>query len=337
MLRETSVRFTESLLFPARLILLFLVLVRSVKDRAKQTTVQRCPINHHGILLIVPSVRHNRDNNVVSARHVLCPVVFAHVRSHERTSRVAEQIAHRIQPLREIQSVHSHRLFSHRRLVRISRRLIVVRKRNIRTHRSNNRRRMNLQMGMVVMKTSERFRNVEILGFTGVHKLDKMILSRREPPHESIPRGRRRPRQFTTRCEKFANRLGDEERTDEPTSLRIDPQFLRVRLVDDTGVRMNTSRPFGYRQSFRRRGSTVSARKRADPCSVNEDMKQVAFLDRGRIGKMFHAEFIVQYAKHRMRRGGQRNRRRGRQILDHTDRVSFGRFGGTDESILGIV
>ena len=97
--RQCGIRLTESLLLARCLILLLLILVRSVEDGTEQSTIQRCAIDHHGIFLIVATIRHNRHHDIVATRHFLCQIVLAHVRRHKRSRRVKQQIAHRIHTL----------------------------------------------------------------------------------------------------------------------------------------------------------------------------------------------------------------------------------------------
>ena len=134
--RRCRARTAESLLLTGCLILLLLVLVSPVELTAEQATVQRGPINHDGVLLVVAAVRHNRDDHVEAGGHRLSTVEATHVRARQWHRRIPEEIGHGIHALAEIQGIDTHRLFAHRRLVGIARCLIVIRKGNVGRHRT---------------------------------------------------------------------------------------------------------------------------------------------------------------------------------------------------------
>ena len=74
---ELDVRLVEPLLLTAALVLLLLVLVRAVEDTAKAAPLQERPINHHGILLVIARIRHNRHHDILPTRHLLRAVELA--------------------------------------------------------------------------------------------------------------------------------------------------------------------------------------------------------------------------------------------------------------------
>ena len=186
MFRQARIGLAETFFLSRRLILLLLVLVRSIEDGAKETPVQRRTVNHYGILLVIAAVRHNRYDNVESRRHLLGPVVLAHKGRHERLRRVAKQIAHRVHPLPKVQGKDAHRLLPHRRLIRIARRLIVVTEGNVGSHRTENDRRMNLDVGVVVLHRRIGLGDVEMFRFSRIHKFEKSVAARRHPSHQLV-------------------------------------------------------------------------------------------------------------------------------------------------------
>ena len=92
---------------------------------------------------------------------------------------------HRIKPLSEVQGVHTHRLLAHRTLIRVSRRLVVVRKGDIACQSTEGRARMNLRVRILGRTDSHRLLlshgNVGALRLTGVNVLDEVVARRRLP------------------------------------------------------------------------------------------------------------------------------------------------------------
>ena len=141
------VRTTEALLFARRLILLLLVLVRAVKDAAEAAPVQGPPVNHVGILLVVPRIGHDGDNHIRPRRQLLGPVKLTHEGAHHGNFRVAEDVRHGVEPLLEIRGKEAHGLLGHGRLVGIAGTLVVIRKGDHRGNGAEGRTGVNLGVG----------------------------------------------------------------------------------------------------------------------------------------------------------------------------------------------
>ena len=76
--RDRNIRATESLLLPRTLVLLLFVLIGPVEDRTEPTPVQRTPVNHIGILLVVARIGHDGHDHVGAGGQLLGPVELAH-------------------------------------------------------------------------------------------------------------------------------------------------------------------------------------------------------------------------------------------------------------------
>ena len=184
------IRTTETLLFARRLILLLLVLVGPVELGAEEATVQRCPINHDRILLVVASIRHDRHDDVESRRHTLCTVELAHIRTRQRHGRIPQKIRHGIETLVEIEGIDTHGLLAHGRLIRITRSLVVIREGDVRGHGAENRGRMDLNMCEVsALDICRGHGDQHILRLTRINVLDQAVTAARYPRDHLIPRG----------------------------------------------------------------------------------------------------------------------------------------------------
>ena len=146
--RHGRVGAHESLLFAGRLILPLLILVGAVEDGAEEATIERAPIDHDGILLVVARVCTNRHHDILAGRHRLCTIEATHEWRDKGDLRIAEEMGERVESIAEVERVHPHRLFAHRRLIGVTGRLIVIREGNVARQSSERRTRMNLCMGV---------------------------------------------------------------------------------------------------------------------------------------------------------------------------------------------
>ena len=93
-------------------------------------------------------MRHNRDDDLRSRRHLVEFHNIHNTRIDERTHWIRKDVGGFVHSLRVIGNIHSHRLFSHRTLIRVSRRLIVLGKWNARREDTEYGARMNLAVGI---------------------------------------------------------------------------------------------------------------------------------------------------------------------------------------------
>ena len=189
MLSENCVGLAETLFFTRSLILLFLILVCAIEDGAEKPAVKSRLVNHNRILLIVTSICSNCDYNIVSGRHILRLIVSRHVGRHERNIEIAEQICHRIHAVAKVQSIDTHGLLTHRCLVRVSRRLVVVGERNVRCHCAIQDTRMDFTMRVrfSLFQIIRIHRNIEVLSLGGVNIFHHIVACRSLKLKEIIP------------------------------------------------------------------------------------------------------------------------------------------------------
>ena len=135
-----AVRALDRLLDDASLLLL-LALVRPEEDRPEDAPVDARLVHHRRIFLVVPGVARDGDNGVDAGWQLAEVQVLHGPGRDEGLLRVAEHVSLRVHPHLVVGDVHSHGLFSHGTLVRVTRRLVVVWERDDgRAHAQDHRR-----------------------------------------------------------------------------------------------------------------------------------------------------------------------------------------------------
>eukprot|EP00126_Sphaerothecum_destruens_P000332 Sdes_comp10388_c0_seq1m2045 len=125
-----------------------LVSVRPEKTRPEKAAINRRLVHNHRILLVVASVARNRHNRIDARRKLPKVQILHRARRHQRLLRIVQNMRQRIHPHLVVGDVDPHRLLPHRRLVRVSRRLVVVRERDDGGTHAENHRRVDLTVGV---------------------------------------------------------------------------------------------------------------------------------------------------------------------------------------------
>ena len=142
------VRFHELFLTTRGHIAVLLILVHGVVETAKQPAIDCTAVHDDRIFLVVPSITGNGNNGIHSKGH---GVHFEKVHAsclHNGAGQGAQNVCILVETLGKVCGVRAHGLLAHCRLIGVSRRLIVVRKRNRACHVSQQKRRMDLVVRM---------------------------------------------------------------------------------------------------------------------------------------------------------------------------------------------
>lgn len=185
---------------------MLLILVDRVVERTEESTIDSTPIENDGILLILATLDSNRNNRIITEWHLLRSQKIHHACLHKGTHGRTENIPVLIQTFRIILCLQTHRLLSHRRLVRITRRLVVIAERNARSHMTQNQCGMDFAMGMRMVEFGRLKCNSNGFGFARINLLEIVL-------NPCIPIRRIRGR----RCNLPIHNT--EERTHETTSV----------------------------------------------------------------------------------------------------------------------
>ena len=106
---------------------------------------------------------------------------------HQGTSQTAQQVAVLVESFRIVSSIDAHRLLTHRRLIGVSWRLIMVRQRNAARHMTDNQARVNLVVCMLGCCVVFGNRNMKCLGFRRINVFDTTLHPRRPIRTHSRP------------------------------------------------------------------------------------------------------------------------------------------------------
>jgi hypothetical protein len=123
-----------------------LIFVGSEKDGAEESSFDGGSVYDDGILLVVSGVAENGNNRIDAGGQLSEAQVLHGACRDQRFLRVLQDVGQSVHPDVEVGNVHSHGLFTHGALVSVTRRLVVIGKRNNRGANSQNHGRMNLAM-----------------------------------------------------------------------------------------------------------------------------------------------------------------------------------------------
>ena len=141
---DLAVRSADSLFFRVPLV------VSSKEDRPEESSVNGTLIHHDGVLLVVARVTSN-SHDTIATRWQLFEVQVLHRLGLDKwLLGIVKHMRQGIHSDLIVRSVHSHSLLTHCRLVSVSGRLVVVWERNDRGADTENHRRMNLEMSIVI-------------------------------------------------------------------------------------------------------------------------------------------------------------------------------------------
>mmetsp|Transcript_10118 Transcript_10118/g.15281 ORF Transcript_10118/g.15281 Transcript_10118/m.15281 type:complete len:422 (-) Transcript_10118:326-1591(-) len=122
--------------------------IRTIENRAEESTINRGLIHHNRIFLVIPRVTHNRNHTVLTGGEATEVEVLHVFRCHKGFLWVVQNVGQGIHSELVVGDVNSHRLFTHSRLICVTRRLVVIGEGNDRGTDSQNHRRVNFTMGV---------------------------------------------------------------------------------------------------------------------------------------------------------------------------------------------
>ena len=237
------------------MVLSLLVFVGAVEDGAEAAAIQRCTVNHVGILLVITRVGHNRNHDVLACRKALCPIEFTHVGRHHRDFRVAQDMAHGIKAFAKVEGVDPHGLLTHRALVRISRRLIVIREGDIGRRRSQDDTRMNftVRCGEICDRLVVIHGNIGAIRFTRINVFEQVPTLWRFPQKQLVPVGDRLnlgSKLTCFVCRNLSQSRGVVDRANDTARLCADPQFLECVFPDNSCIQVQDARTLCLSQAI---------------------------------------------------------------------------------------
>ena len=147
--RVVLLRLHELLLATRGDVAMLLVLVHRVVEPTEQPTLDRRPVHNDAVLLVVATVARDGDDGVDPVGHLVHLQDVHRPRLHQRTGQGQEQVAVLVQTLGVVAGVDAHCLLAHRRLIGVSRRLVVVRQWDAARHVPHNETGVNLVVGVM--------------------------------------------------------------------------------------------------------------------------------------------------------------------------------------------
>ena len=179
---------------------------------------------------------------------------------------------------------HQNKRVLRQALVSISRRLVVVRERDVARQRSHDGRRMDLRVSLhpILQNIRVLHRNSETLRLTRINVLNQVLTGRRLPEEQLLP-GAHGLDGATQggRGENLAQRRRIEHRSQHTTRLGRQPQLPQTHLPDDPRVRVDLARPLGRSQRLNR-PNRVRPSQRPDPRAIQEHTRLGQLLLRSR-------------------------------------------------------
>ena len=243
----------------------------------------------------------------------------------------------------------AHGLLTHRALICVSRRLIVIRKGNCAGDGSQDHTGVNLSVAVgrrLRLRHGHEGIRVHgdhgLLGLTGIQIVQEVVAARSLPAEEFLPGGTgRNGRQENLSLPVTSSRNIQEgrriiQRPNETSGLRGNPEFLDCRLPDKGNLSLNESGPLRLSESlntFKRLGR----RKHPDPLSIQEDagsLEQVFNRETTNGLEFWHGMDIL---GHNTRVAELGDTGRAGQVLDNSYTVALRSLIRTDETPLGVV
>jgi len=130
-------RNTEFLFISGELTLFLVVTIRAIERGCKETAIDCALIKDHAILLIISSITGNRYDRIQSGRKIIRRQRMNQATIHDALLRVTQNVCETVHTLLEACQINAHCLLTHRRLIRISRRLIMITEWNNRSQHSH--------------------------------------------------------------------------------------------------------------------------------------------------------------------------------------------------------
>lgn len=109
---------------------IWFLLISSVKCRSEKTLINWALIQYDRVLLVVASEAHDSYYSIYSGRQLIIVHNFHWSCFNQWSLRIKQHMSQGVHSCSKISSIYSHSLFTHCRLVCVSWRLIMVRKRN---------------------------------------------------------------------------------------------------------------------------------------------------------------------------------------------------------------
>ena len=114
-------------------------------------------------------MRHNRDVYLLTRRYLVELNEIHQTSIDQRSRRIRQNVRRFIHTLVEIGRINTDGLFGHSALIRITRRLIVFRKRYTRRQHTENSTRVYFAMG--IFRLQSRIDQITVLGFHSNHRV----------------------------------------------------------------------------------------------------------------------------------------------------------------------
>jgi len=144
--------------------------------RTSEAAVDRGFVEDERIFNVVAFVRENGDNKVLACRPVVRSDQFGCLGVGERFLHVMEQVATGIGPQFHVCRAKPERLLDHPGAHRDTRTCIVLRERDMRCTDTEDKRGIDLKMGVLGRDILGIHRDVEVFFFLCIHELDHPML-----------------------------------------------------------------------------------------------------------------------------------------------------------------
>lgn len=126
----------------------FGIFIRSEKDGSEESSIDSRCVHDDRVFLVVPSIAQNGNDRIDAGRKLSESKILHRTSRHQRLLRITKDVGQGVHTDVEICDVHTHGLFSHGTLIRITRGLVVIRERDDGGAHSQNHCRMNFAMGV---------------------------------------------------------------------------------------------------------------------------------------------------------------------------------------------